>query len=170
MGSIQMKSSKLLKISNSCLNLENTLVNGQCFNWYKMSENKYKGIFRNYLIVMERSSDSTISLRSQPQMTQEFIDNVFLKEYLQIPDVDLEKHYDDWTKRDPKYFAPISERLEGCRCLRQDPWECTISFICSSNNNIKRIGQLVEKLRVNYGSEMVIDDRFRKDEGIEKES
>lgn len=37
------------------------------------------------------------------------------------------------------------------RCLRQDPWECTLSFICSQNNNIKRITQLVTAIRDNFG-------------------
>jgi N-glycosylase/DNA lyase len=72
-------------------------------------------------------------------MTDEFIDDVFLKEYLQVPQIDVEILYKDWAERDPKYFLPISKNLPGVRCLRQDPWECTLSFICSSNNNIKRI-------------------------------
>ncbi|RHY32543.1 hypothetical protein DYB32_002452 [Aphanomyces invadans] len=37
--------------------------------------------------------------------------------------------------------------------------ECLFSFICSSNNNIARIQQLVDKLRVNYGDKLAaIDD------------
>jgi len=59
--------------------------------------------------------------------------------------------YTDWSKRDPKYFEPIAKPLIGMRCLRQDPWECTISFICSQNNNIKRITQLVTAIRNNFG-------------------
>ena len=71
---------------------------------------------------------------------------------------------------DPKYFAPIAENLEGVRCLRQDPWECAISFICSSNNNIKRIAQLVNSLRVNYGSKIDISDEFIKEHGLDPEA
>jgi N-glycosylase/DNA lyase len=29
------------------------------------------------------------------------------------------------------------------RILRQDPWEALVGFICSSNNNIARISQMV---------------------------
>lgn len=35
--------------------------------------------------------------------------------------------------------------------MRQDVWEALVAFICSSNNNISRISQMVEKLCLNYG-------------------
>lgn len=41
--------------------------------------------------------------------------------------------------------------IPGLRVLRQDPWECLVSFITSSNNNIKRIIQCLQKLRERYG-------------------
>jgi N-glycosylase/DNA lyase len=40
---------------------------------------------------------------------------------------------------------------KGVRILSQDPWETLISFIISSNNNIKRISQLCEILCISYG-------------------
>lgn len=130
---------RILKISSNQLNLENTLVNGQCFNWSKISDDKFKGIFRNYFIVMQRIDDQNVSLMSSPNMDEKFLNDVFLNQYLQIPKVDLTQFYQDWSKRDPKYFSKVADSLPGVRCLRQDPWDCTISFICSSNNNIKRI-------------------------------
>ena len=42
--------------------------------------------------------------------------------------------------------------------MRQDPFECTISFILSSNNNIQRITQLVRKLRENFGQVITEED------------
>lgn len=62
----------------------------------------------------------------------------FETEYLNS-DVSVAELYTDWSERDPKYFGAIAKPLLGMRCLRQDPWECTLSFICSQNNNIKRI-------------------------------
>ena len=40
------------------------------------------------------------------------------------------------------------------RVLRQDPFECAMSFLCSQNNHVKRIAQLVEALARNYGSQI----------------
>jgi len=39
--------------------------------------------------------------------------------------------------------------------LRQDPWENLISFICSSNNNIKRITKMVESLCSHYSAPLL---------------
>lgn len=83
----------------------------------------------------------------------------FVTEYLNS-DVKVADNYADWSRRDPKYFAPIAAPLLGMRCLRQDPWECTLSFICSQNNNIKRITQLVAAIRNNFG-EPIPSDSFR---------
>lgn len=47
-------------------------------------------------------------------------------------------------KASDKRFAELATHLGGARVLRQDPLECLIQFICSSNNNIKRITMMVD--------------------------
>lgn len=42
-------------------------------------------------------------------------------------------------------------RLSGLRILRQDPWECTLAFICSACSNIPRISRNVEDLARRFG-------------------
>lgn len=42
----------------------------------------------------------------------------------------------------------------GLRIIRQDPWECTASFICSSYSNIKRIRQNLNSIASLYGEEI----------------
>lgn len=58
--------------------------------------------------------------------------------------------YEQWSSQDPN-FKKKAAQFTGIRILRQDPWEALVSFICSSNNNIARISQMVEKLCINYG-------------------
>jgi len=70
--------------------------------------------------------------------------------------VDVAALYKHWSERDVKYFGKVSDKLTGIRCLRQDPWECTLSFICSQNNNIKRITGLVRSIRNNFGSKICV--------------
>lgn len=45
----------------------------------------------------------------------------------------------------------VGAMIPGLRVLRQDPWECLVSFITSSNNNIKRIIQGLQRVRETYG-------------------
>jgi N-glycosylase/DNA lyase len=75
-----------------------------------------------------------------------------LHDYFQLG-VDMQALYPTWGAADERMKA-ICSSMQGMRILRQDPWECLISFICSSNNNIQRITQMLSKLRIKYGSEL----------------
>jgi len=75
-----------------------------------------------------------------------------LKNYFQL-DVPLAKLYSEWSEKDPR-FAKLPQQCEGIRILKQDPIETTFAFICSANNNISRIGQMVEKLCTFYGEKL----------------
>ncbi|KAF4275253.1 hypothetical protein CNMCM8812_002467 [Aspergillus fumigatus] len=72
-----------------------------------------------------------------------------LKHYLNLSS-NLTDLYTQWSSQDPN-FKKKAPQFTGIRILRQDAWEALVSFICSSNNNITRISQMVEKLCVNYG-------------------
>ena len=64
-----------------------------------------------------------------------------LHSYLSL-DVSLPELYGHWSNVD-SHFKNTALRFAGVRILRQDPWECLLGFICSSNNNIARITQMV---------------------------
>ena len=72
-----------------------------------------------------------------------------LHDYFNL-DVDLPALYEGWAKADTRFQA-VSELYPGIRMLRQDPWENLLSFICSTNNNIARITQMVNTLCRSYG-------------------
>ncbi|CDW77996.1 n-glycosylase dna lyase-like [Stylonychia lemnae] len=143
-----MKIWKKLKFPAQEFNLENTLVNGQCFNWRKIGDHHYEGVFSKYYVQVKRDNDayvqySTIPPNENPEKEQLFEDQ--FKSYLNY-DANIPELYEHWAQKD-KRFSQIAEPIHGVRCLRQDPWECTVSFICSQCNNIKRITQLLETLR-----------------------
>eukprot|EP00347_Sterkiella_histriomuscorum_P018548 403345092 len=90
-------------------------------------------------------------VRSQPEeeeKTSHKTQDKFLDQFKAYINYDIKvlDLYDHWAKRD-KRFSQIAEPIHGVRCLRQDPWECTVSFICSQCNNIKRITQMLDTLR-----------------------
>lgn len=51
--------------------------------------------------------------------------------------------YEQWSTAD-KNFKQTAPRFTGVRILKQDAWEALVGFICSSNNNIIRISQMVK--------------------------
>ncbi len=53
-------------------------------------------------------------------------------------------------------------RYRGLRITKNDPWETTVAFICSANNNIKRIRKNVQSLMVN-GAVMAPDGILKTD-------
>lgn len=51
-------------------------------------------------------------------------------------------------------------RCRGLRILRQNPWECLISYICSSCANIPGIQMRIENLAETYGTKLVCDNKI----------
>lgn len=64
-----------------------------------------------------------------------------LKHYLNLAP-DLTALYEQWSSADAN-FKKRAPKFTGVRILKQDPWEALVGFICSSNNNIVRISQMV---------------------------
>ena len=56
--------------------------------------------------------------------------------------VNLEALYKQWSDADAN-FRRRAPAFGGVRMLSQDAWEALVCFICSSNNNIARISQMV---------------------------
>ena len=55
---------------------------------------------------------------------------------------DLTELYEQWSGVDTN-FKKKAPKFAGIRILKQDAWEALMGFICSSNNNIIRISQMV---------------------------
>lgn len=66
-----------------------------------------------------------------------------LRRYFSLT-LDLGALYEQWSSADPNFQKKAPE-FKGVRILSQDAWEALICFICSSNNNISRISQMVLK-------------------------
>ena len=55
----------------------------------------------------------------------------------------LTELYEQWSTADLN-FKKRAPKFTGVRILKQDAWEALVGFICSSNNNIIRISQMVQ--------------------------
>lgn len=77
----------------------------------------------------------------------------FIDDYFGLH-INLENLYSHWISKHAPYMKKTASPFElfpGVRQLRQDPWETVVSFICSSNNNVKRISKMCDSLCTEFG-------------------
>ena len=82
------------------------------------------------------SPPSTDDNHSEDDDTEELVQH-----YLNL-EANLTGLYEQWSLADSN-FKKKAPKFTGIRILRQDAWEALVGFICSSNNNIIRISQMV---------------------------
>lgn len=76
-----------------------------------------------------------------------------LKVYFRL-DVNLHELYKQWEAAHPHFNDISKQKFSGVRVLNQAVTENIISFICSQNNNIKRISSMVSKICELYGKKI----------------
>lgn len=141
--------------------LATTLRCGQSFRWQCQDET-WTCVLRGRILQLEQDdnhvryrsiwpSNETIPPTPPSSVAPDEIDDSkeLLHHYLNLSP-DLEKLYKQWSASDQN-FKKKAPKFAGVRILRQDAWEALIGFICSSNNNIIRISQMVDKLCTHYG-------------------
>jgi N-glycosylase/DNA lyase len=104
--------------------------------------------YLHYRAIFPQSSLSTNPSSSRPAFVEDDTTEL-IKHYFNLTP-NLSKLYDHWAAADPN-FRKKAPKFTGIRILQQDAWEALVGFICSSNNNISRISQMVDKLCTNYG-------------------
>ncbi len=83
---------------------------------------------------------------SKPASTNETLNDdddteALVQHYLNL-EPNLTELYEQWSTADLN-FKKRAPKFAGVRILKQDAWEALVGFICSSNNNIIRISQMV---------------------------
>ncbi|KAF9894954.1 8-oxoguanine glycosylase ogg1 [Aspergillus nanangensis] len=152
-----------LPVSLSELCINTTLRCGQSFRWHKVppkdtnaenEDNEWRCVLRGRLFSLKQSPTDLYYrtyLPPSPPTTTTPTDELekILRSYFNLTP-NLTSLYSQWSSQDPN-FRKKAPQFTGIRILRQDAWEALVSFICSSNNNIARIAQMVEKLCLHYG-------------------
>ncbi|MGN0579608.1 MAG: DNA-3-methyladenine glycosylase family protein [Ruminococcus sp.] len=134
-------------VSEPNLSLDETLDCGQAFRWQKIAsdyECTYEGNFLNssLKVSQERKGIFVFHNTSEADFLDKWVDYFdFNTDYSEIK----RRLSEDDTLSKACGFAG------GIRLLRQDSWECLISFIISQNNNIPRIKGIIARLCEHYG-------------------
>lgn len=135
-------------------NLTHTLECGQAFRWRREGDWYYGVIFGNILKI--RQTLLGVEFKSYPQTEEEIVNRLIY--YLRLDD-DLPDIYAKIGK-DERMCRAITQ-FYGLRLLRQEPWECLASFICSISSNIPRISECIEALCRKMGDPLEMDGHVR---------
>lgn len=135
------------------LSLRHTLTNGQAFGWRALNDShtEYSGVLGDSLLLLRQVSADRVDVRIEYSAgaVDTGVATTLLRDYFHL-DIDVVPLHARWAAADPR-LASIAAALSGMRVLRQPPFECLISFICSSNNNIARISGMLARLREAFG-------------------
>ena len=121
-------------------NLSDTINSGQVFLW-KQLDSKWYGVNGKKVLILEEELDKN----------NEDIHNFFRF------DDNFQKIKNQLSK--DNVVKDAIEKFPGMRILRQDPFQCYISFIVSSNSNIPNIQTRLEKLCHTFGEKKMIQDK-----------
>ncbi|MFA6333500.1 MAG: DNA glycosylase [Methanoregula sp.] len=124
---------------NQPFSLDQTLGCGQVFRWDQAPDGTWQGIVGDHMIRV-RQDGRKIRFTGAPAE--------FIRHYFSL-DIDLEKILSS-IDRDPVIHAATGQ-CRGLRLVRQPPWECTISYICSTNSNIPTIRRRIASLAERFG-------------------
>ena len=136
------------------LDLGSSLESGQAHRWKKL-DGWYSGVVRGEFIQI-RQKGHVLEFSSGP--SPEATAAAMLRDYFRLDD-DIYAIYTD-INRDGRVAAMVS-KYPGLRILRTEPWECLVAFICSANNNISRIHQLMERMSDEFGNRIQLNGHTR---------
>jgi N-glycosylase/DNA lyase len=118
-----------------------TLDSGQVFRWRRVGD-AWEGVVVGRWVRISSQSDTLVV------ETAGTSDLHWLHAFLRLEE-DLELVLGSFPNDEPMQAAVAACR--GLRLLRQDPWECLASFICSSTKQIVQIRQIVHELCCRHG-------------------
>ena len=124
------------------INIDNSINSGQVFLWEKNGTDWYGINGQDILKINENGIIKSI-LNSK---TNFFRKNDNMQEIIKS----ISK--DETVKKSIKQY-------EGLRIFKQDPFQCMISFIISSNSNIQKIKNSLEKISKKFGKKVKIQNK-----------
>ena len=124
------------------IDVDNSINSGQVFLWEKYGSDWYGINGQDILKINKNAAIKSI----QNSKTNFFRKNDDMQEI--IKSISNDKTVKDAIKQ-----------YEGLRIFKQDPFQCMISFIISSNSNIQKIKNSLEKITKKFGEKIEIENK-----------
>ena len=139
------------------IDIDNSINSGQVFLWQKNKNNWYGIDGQNILEINQENKIKSISN----------VKTSFFRK-----NDDIEKIIKSISK--DKIIKKAVRKYDGLRIFNQDPFQCMISFIISSNSNIPKIKNSLEKISEKFGKKVTFKEHefflFPQPEKIAKSS
>jgi N-glycosylase/DNA lyase len=129
--------------------LDATLDSGQAFRWHRVGSG-WVGVIGHRWVRLQAAEAQIVA-----ETVGSVEDWTWLKTYLQL-EIELEQVLLTFPT-DASMQAAV-RACRGLRLLRQDPWECLASFICSSTKQIVQIRQIIALLSARFGQPLTCPD------------
>ena len=134
-----------MKVEACPFSLEATLCCAQVFRWDK------RGVWW-YGVV----GDHPFKVRqTNAQLEFQNIDETFVSRYFSL-DHDLQRISSEIGQ--DVHIREALREFWGLRIIRQDPWECLISFICATYKSVAAIKQMLLKLSMKFGKRISFEN------------
>ncbi|MBQ8297307.1 MAG: DNA-3-methyladenine glycosylase 2 family protein [Ruminococcus sp.] len=136
-------------VSEKDFDLDETLDCGQAFRWKRIPTDydcTYEGSFLNDRLTVSQIKKGEFLFHNTTESD-------FLGKWVDY--FDFETDYSELKRRfsEDETLSKACQFAGGIRLLRQNSWECLISFIISQNNNIPRIKGIIDRLCGHYNGE-----------------
>jgi N-glycosylase/DNA lyase len=134
-----------LTVTDDPFDLDYTLESGQTFRWERRGE-WWVGVVSSGVLKVKQDGDALYCMASDSAL-----DSNFLRRYFRLGE-DTKGALTSIMK-DPAITEAV-QKFYGLNLIRQDPWECLVSFVLATNANIPRISKMVSNLCSNFGQEL----------------
>ncbi len=141
------ENNKIILSDFDSFDIEEILECGQCFRFNKIDEKHYKIIAFNKVLNIKQENNK---VEFYPCNKKDF-ENIWIN-YFDL-NTDYMKIKEELSKNDDVLKEAI-EYAGGIRILKQDTFECLISFIISQNNRIPMIKKVIENISCKYGNKL----------------
>ena len=124
-------------------------LQAQAFRWCEGEDGWYYGFVKGHLIKVRDCGDGIEFRSDAPEESLA----ATVQHYFRL-DQDITPVHEA-LRGVGDTMARLVDEYGGMRVLRQDPWECLVAYICSQNNKIERITQIVNDLAECYGEPLI---------------
>lgn len=125
-----------------------TLDSGQAFRW-RSDGNFWYGVVGKGVLKVRQDGTSLVCSSSS-----DVLDTQAVYRYFGLGE-DLEKILASVMK--DSYITSAVQTFYGLRIMRQDVWECLLSFVIATNSNIPRIKGMISNICQRYGEKVAFD-------------